>query len=701
MSNITSQFVDQVDDTKIQITANGLSKSLKQAISDEDIGKPGGGLGLLYAQSFKSLALNTFITGNDVNLSAGIIAGSFAEETTSPLSGARSLKYTQALGSLNDFILSEALPVSPKFRGRRLVSSGNYTYKNGNNFDIQFIFYDVTNSKVTTVRSDAFKSSDGIKIARFYTTIPDGCLEYRWGFKVNNETVGAELVFDDIELDTDPIKILSLPVEDDIGRIEAYGRNNVPSGWLYCDGSAVSRTTYDTLFAHTGTSFGAGDGSTTFNLPDLRGEFLRGEDDGRGVDTGRTLGSWQGDELRSHNHAIWGDGRYNLDGAGRLPAVQQQYLEAWSWTELTGGNETRPRNVAVRYYIKAESLQRLYSVTNEGRGIVGEVIAHASEDAPANFLYCNGAAISRTVYSELYAVVGTKFGIGDGSTTFNTPDLRGQFIRGQDDGRGLDPDAGARAAVNGSGAGDAIGSSQSDAFRSHRHAISTSDTDTLGIGNSPVTSGGNNGMVSFYNYNSNYYYQADNMDGDSVYRAKPVGGSETRPSNLNLRYYIRHQQDPINVFTEVFDDYREVLSTTGQDATAPDTYTEHPEMTIDIDPGVWFVGYETGLYLINDSGSFQNCYGNIALKDMDNSLILPDSISLVAVNLQTGNLQVTPVNRHIRISVTQATQIRLVVRGNIANGTDLRFISMGPGFTAGLTDPDNTAKIWARKVKDV
>ncbi|WP_336145552.1 phage tail protein, partial [Klebsiella pneumoniae] len=67
-------------------------------------------------------------------------------------------------------------------------------------------------------------------------------------------------------------------------------------------GAAVSRTTYAALFAVTGTVFGVGDGSTTFNLPNLRGEFVRGFDNGRGIDTSRVFGSAQSGAVESHNH---------------------------------------------------------------------------------------------------------------------------------------------------------------------------------------------------------------------------------------------------------------------------------------------------------------------------------------------------------------------------------------------------------------
>lgn len=67
----------------------------------------------------------------------------------------------------------------------------------------------------------------------------------------------------------------------------------VPAGYLELAGQAISRTTYSALFTLFGTTYGAGDGSTTFNLPDTRAEFIRGWDHGRGIDTGRTLGSFQ------------------------------------------------------------------------------------------------------------------------------------------------------------------------------------------------------------------------------------------------------------------------------------------------------------------------------------------------------------------------------------------------------------------------
>ncbi len=77
------------------------------------------------------------------------------------------------------------------------------------------------------------------------------------------------------------------------GTVLHVAMGSAPNGWLKANGAVISRSTYAALFSAIGTTYGAGDGSTTFRLPDLRGEFLRGFDDGRGIDSGRSLGSAQ------------------------------------------------------------------------------------------------------------------------------------------------------------------------------------------------------------------------------------------------------------------------------------------------------------------------------------------------------------------------------------------------------------------------
>lgn len=215
------------------------------------------------------------------------------------------------------------------------------------------------------------------------------------------------------------------------GAVSAFAMNRAPSGWLACDGTAVSRTTYATLFAalvvsatatisiaspgvvtwtahglkandpvkftttgalptglvanttyyvvgasistntfqlsataggsaintsgtqsgtHTAINapYGTGDGSTTFGLPDLRGEFVRGLDSGRGVDTGRAFGSAQSDDVKAHSHTSYQTG-WQTGAAGGTEWVGNLTLTSSS---STGGSETRPRNIAMLYCIK-------------------------------------------------------------------------------------------------------------------------------------------------------------------------------------------------------------------------------------------------------------------------------------------------------------------------------------------------------------
>lgn len=132
------------------------------------------------------------------------------------------------------------------------------------------------------------------------------------------------------------------------GAVIAFAMSSAPTGWLKADGTAVSRTTYAALFSAIGTTFGSGDGSTTFNLPDLRAEFVRGYDDGRGIDSGRVFGSNQDDAFESHTHSY---STPITSGAGYPGGTGGGFGGGYT-TGATGDTETRPRNVALLYCIK-------------------------------------------------------------------------------------------------------------------------------------------------------------------------------------------------------------------------------------------------------------------------------------------------------------------------------------------------------------
>jgi microcystin-dependent protein len=138
-----------------------------------------------------------------------------------------------------------------------------------------------------------------------------------------------------------------------VGSVTMYAANAAPTGWLECSGAAVSRTTYAGLFAAIGTVFGSGDGSTTFNLPQMQGEFARGWDNGRGVDPARAFGSAQADELEAHVHSVQPPAASGEAGSGLTTTGSGgvETITAYD-TASTGGTETRPRNIALMFIIK-------------------------------------------------------------------------------------------------------------------------------------------------------------------------------------------------------------------------------------------------------------------------------------------------------------------------------------------------------------
>lgn len=143
------------------------------------------------------------------------------------------------------------------------------------------------------------------------------------------------------------------------GDIVFTAASTPPQGTVKCNKAALSRATYARLFSRIGVLWGAGDGVTTFNVPELRGEFLRGWDDGRGIDSGRVLGSLQDSGIESHAHAM--SPTVTLPGTGSSYGVT--YNSAGSGAPLggvqtgdvlypPGPSETRPRNIALMACIR-------------------------------------------------------------------------------------------------------------------------------------------------------------------------------------------------------------------------------------------------------------------------------------------------------------------------------------------------------------
>ncbi len=165
----------------------------------------------------------------------------------------------------------------------------------------------------------------------------------------------------------------------------------------------------------------------------------------------------------------------------------------------------------------------------------GTVLAYVGSSAPSGFLICNGNTVSRTTYSELFSIIGTSFGNGDGVTTFHLPDLRGRFIRGYDGTAGNDPDKVTRIESNtGGNTGNNIGSLQDDAFQGHYHNF---------IGMAALITPGGSGINQFSTppeptkQNLLQTVQHPITDGTN---GVPRTSSETRPKNVYMNYIIKY-----------------------------------------------------------------------------------------------------------------------------------------------------------------
>ena len=166
----------------------------------------------------------------------------------------------------------------------------------------------------------------------------------------------------------------------------------------------------------------------------------------------------------------------------------------------------------------------------------GAVMPFAMNSAPAGWLAANGAAVDRLgTYAALFAAIGTTHGAGNGSTTFNLPDLRGIFVRGSD--------SQVIAGVTYTGA--ALGGKQGDSFRTHTHAASTNSTGahTHSV-NISVGSSGSGGGLAVASPTSNEFATArisTTSTGDHTHTVTvtATGGTETSPANIALLYCIK------------------------------------------------------------------------------------------------------------------------------------------------------------------
>lgn len=160
-------------------------------------------------------------------------------------------------------------------------------------------------------------------------------------------------------------------------------------------------------------------------------------------------------------------------------------------------------------------LQKVQGVEGEP---VGTNLLWDGEEPPDGYLERDGSEISRTVYADLFAHLGTRYGVGDGTTTFNLPDDLGEFIRIWDHGAGNDPDAASRTDRGDGTAGDHVGTKQAGDIEAHDH---------------PVT-------LSAYNYGTTSWENSGRAGLSTSGTTSSTGGNETRPRNRNFMLCIKY-----------------------------------------------------------------------------------------------------------------------------------------------------------------
>jgi len=284
----------------------------------------------------------------------------FVRSVSSPLVGTASGLFTkdavnrQGEGFSYDFTIDSAYQAKPcTISFLYKVASGTYADN-----DMTVWIYDVTNAVLIQPSAYQIKNATGAEMQKCEFQTASNSTSYRLIVHVASTSASAYTVgFDQFSVSPNTYTMGS--IRPPVGTIVQTSSVTPDAGFLYCDGTAVSRTTYATLFAKIGVAYGYGDNSTTFNLPDFRGRFLRGvtTDAARdpdyasrtamntGGNTGGNVGSLQGDAFASHSHTL---------GSGANAGIGGPYVigsSPYTSTNATGGSETRPKNANVAFHI--------------------------------------------------------------------------------------------------------------------------------------------------------------------------------------------------------------------------------------------------------------------------------------------------------------------------------------------------------------
>lgn len=294
------------------------------------------------------------------------------------------------------------------------------------------------------------------------------------------------------EISTNGIRIAQKGVPNGIATLDANGK--IPSTQMPTTGTVIA-----SQLATARTLSTTGDVSLSFNF-----------NGSANVSSTATLSTV------NNNVGTFGSSKVvptvTVDAKGRVTAVTPTAI-GLAYNDLTVKPTTLADAGITNAYTRAE-VDAAIAAAIDLAIPPGTIVYSASRTLPSSqYLVLKGQAVSRTAYPRLYSVIGTTFGAGDGSTTFNVPMCAGRFIRIWDDGAGIDP-------------GRGFGTYQDDAFKAHSHdlMISGDDNRVVPVDNAKAVANAYKDVTQAYNGNN---------------QVVPTGSSETRPKNIALQAYIR------------------------------------------------------------------------------------------------------------------------------------------------------------------
>ena len=351
-------------------------------------------------KTYKNAAQATPVTGL-----GGTPATTMTTTTLTPIADKTSALYTHTAANLQGEGVALPFTLEPRAKAKMLTISGAYqivsgTYSGGSSTtdsDVEVYVYDVDAAQL--IQPAVYKLDGGV-IGQIYSinaTFQSNLASSNYRLILHNATTTTsafQLKLDDLSVGSQSKTFGT--TRGPVGSIISSASGTTPTGYLPANGALVSRTQYSALFLAIGTTYGAGDGSTTFALPNLSGVFARGSGSQTigGITYSGTLGATSGDAMQGHVHAI---GRtlnqitgsyYQNINSGSLNISYQDSTgvpisDGTNGTPRTG-SETRPANVSVAYYICFDAGTTSAADSGEGRVVAASGYYTGSAFTPPN-----------------------------------------------------------------------------------------------------------------------------------------------------------------------------------------------------------------------------------------------------------------------------------------------------------------------------